>query len=251
MSTILVTGGTGTLGAPVVARLRAAGHEVRALSRRSSSFPVDLTDGSGLDAALAGVDTVVHCASSTRQSGKGDDAAAGHLIGAARRAGVGHLVYISIVGVDVVPFGYYKTKLKVERMLEQSGLGVTILRATQFHDLVAMVTDMLAKLPVVLVPAVPDQPIAVEEVADRLAELAAAAPAGRVADLGGPLTENLPDLARRYLRARGSRRPVVPVRLPGKTFRAFRAGGHLAPVGATGKRTFDEFLHDRATAGTV
>lgn len=148
---------------------------------------------------MAGVEVVVHCASSPRG---GDDVAAGHLIEAARRAGtVTNIVYISIVGVDVVPYGYYVTKLKVERMLEESGLGLTILRTTQFHDLVARVVDVMGKLPVVPVPkGVRMQPISVGEVADRLAELAVPVPAGRVPDMGGPEIHSLSDLAR-------SRRP--------------------------------------------
>ncbi|MBW5482531.1 SDR family oxidoreductase [Streptomyces bambusae] len=246
MSTILVTGGTGTLGSLVVERLRAAGHEVRVLSRHAPDFPVDLRDGAGLDAALAGADTVVHCASSPRG---GDDTAAGHLIAAARRAGVGHVVYISIVGVDVVPFGYYQVKHKVERMLEESGLGVTILRTTQFHDLVAQVSAAVAKLPVAPVPAgVRVQPVAVEEVADRLAELAAGAPAGRVPDMGGPRTQSLAHLVRTYLAAQGSRRRVVEVPLLGKAYAGFRRGGHLAPEHAVGHGTFEAYLAARKTA---
>ncbi|MEU3405705.1 NAD(P)H-binding protein [Streptomyces sp. NPDC006670] len=245
MSTILVTGGTGNLGALVVRTLRERGHEVRALSRSSTEYPVDLRDGSGLDAATAGAQVVVHCASSPRG---GDDTAAGHLIDAARRAGtVTNLVYISIVGVDVVPFGYYRTKRRVERMLEDSGLGVTILRTTQFHDLVAQVTASLAKLPVVPLPkGVPVQPIAVEEVADRLAELAAAEPAGRVADMGGPEVRPLEEWARAYLAATGSRRRVLPVPLAGRTYAAFRRGGILAAPGrAVGRITFGEHLERR------
>ncbi|MEW1637186.1 NAD(P)H-binding protein [Streptomyces sp. NPDC093801] len=244
MSTILVTGGTGNLGALVVTMLRDQGHEVRALSRSSAAYPVDLRDGSGLDAALAGVQVVVHCASSPRG---GDDAAAGHLIDAVRRAGtVTNLVYISIVGVDVVPFGYYRTKLRVERMLEGSGLGVTILRTTQFHDLVARVTASLAKLPVVAVPkGVRVQPIAVEEVADRLAELAGEAPSGRVPDMGGPQVRTLEEWGRVFLAAKGSRRRVVGVPLAGRAYAGFRRGGILAPERAVGRITFEEFLARR------
>lgn len=245
MSGILVTGGTGNLGALVVGRLRDAGHEdVRVLSRHAPAFPVDLRDGSGLDAAMAGADVVVHCASSPRG---GDDVAAGHLIAAARRAGtVRHVVYISIVGVDEVPLGYYRTKLEVERLLAASGLGVTILRTTQFHDLVAQVVGAAAKLPVAPLPrGVRVQPIAVEEVADRLAELALAAPAGRVADMGGPEVHALTDLGRAYLAARGSRRPVVAVPLAGKAYAGFRRGGHLAPEHAVGKGTFARYLAER------
>ncbi|MFE6838221.1 SDR family oxidoreductase [Streptomyces sp. NPDC057705] len=247
MSTILVTGGTGTLGTLVVSRLREADHEVRVLSRHAPEHPVDLRDGSGLDAAMAGAEVVVHCASDTRRAGKGDEVAARHLIDAARRAGtVGNIVYISIVGVDVVPLGYYKAKLRVERMLEGSGLGVTILRTTQFHDLVAQVTDAVAKLPVVPLPkGVPVQPIAVEEVADRLADLAVPAPAGRVPDMGGPQIRRLTDLARTYLEATGRRGRVVAVPLAGRTYAAFRRGGHLTPSHAVGKVTFADFLAGR------
>lgn len=247
MSTILVTGGTGTLGVLVVARLRAAGHEVRVLSRHAPDHPVDLRDGSGLDAAMAGVEVVVHCASNTRGAGKGDDVAARHLIGAARRAGtVTNIVYISIVGVDVVPFPYYRTKLKVERLLEQSGLGVTILRTTQFHDLVAQVVGMAAKLPVVPLPSgVRVQPIAVGEVADRLAELAVPTPSGRVPDMGGPEIRTLPELARAYLSASGRRRRVIPLPLAGKAYAGFKRGGNLTPSHAVGRVTFAQFLAER------
>ncbi|MGW3176087.1 SDR family oxidoreductase [Streptomyces sp. NPDC001153] len=244
MTTILVTGGTGTLGRCVTERLRAEGHEVRVLSRHTPPYAVDLrVGGSGLDAALAGVETVVHCASSPRG---GDEQAAGHLIAAARRAGVGHLVYISIVGVDRVPFGYYRSKLAVERRIEESGLGWTVLRATQFHDLLVTLFQGLAKAPVMPVPAgVPDQPVEVAEVAARLVELAVSEPAGRVPDMGGPEVRSLDSLARAYLRATGRRRAVANIPLLGTTYRAFRAGGHLAPEQAVGKGSFEEYLARR------
>lgn len=249
MTTILVTGATGTLGRLVTERLRADGHEVRELSRHTRPYAADLREGGpGLDAAVQGVDTIVHCASSPR----GDQEAARHLIAAARRAGVGHLVYISIVGVDRVPFGYYRTKLAVERLVEESGLGWTILRTTQFHDLVVQVVEKLAKAPVLLLPAgISDQPIEVAEVADRLAGLAGGAPAGRVADLGGPEVRTLESLARAWMSATGRRRPVLPVRLWGAAYRAFRAGGHLTPEQSVGKGTFEDYLAKRFGEGTA
>lgn len=192
----------------------------------------------------------MHCASSPRG---GDDVAAGHLIEAARRAGtVRNLVYISIVGVDVVPLGYYKAKLKVERMLEASGLGVTILRTTQFHDLVAQLVETAAKLPLVPLPlpsGVRVQPIAVEEVAARLADLAVPTPSGRVPDMGGPEILPLTDLARTYLAATRRRRRIIPLRLAGKAYAGFRRGGHLAPPHAVGRGTFAEFAAGRGREG--
>ncbi|MFI5799920.1 SDR family oxidoreductase [Streptomyces sp. NPDC051677] len=245
MSTILVTGGSGTLGRLVTARLRADGHEVRVLSRHSEPYAVDLRKGgAGLDAAVAGVDTIVHCASTPRG---GDEQAAAHLIAAARKAGVGHLVYISIVGVDRVPYGYYQAKLAVERQVEESGLGWTVLRATQFHDLLVQVFRTLAKAPVLILPAgVSDQPVEVAEVADRLAELATGAPAGRVDDMAGPEVRTAESLARAFLKASGRRRPVVNVPLWGAAYRGFRTGGHLAPERAVGKGTFEDYLTTRA-----
>ncbi|WP_405890965.1 NAD(P)H-binding protein [Streptomyces sp. NBC_00133] len=247
MTTILVTGATGTLGRPVTDLLRADGHEVRALSRHSQPYAVDLREGTGLDAAVQGVDAIVHCATSPRG---GDEGAAGHLIEAARRAGVPHLVYISIVGVDRLPLGYYKSKRAVERMVEDSGLGWTVLRTTQFHDLALQILASSAKLPVMPLPAgVSVQPIDTAEVAGRLAELAVGRPAGFVAEMGGPQVRTMPELARDYLRATGRRQPIVPVRLAGKAYAGFRAGRHLTPERAVGKRTFEEFLDERFGGG--
>jgi uncharacterized protein YbjT (DUF2867 family) len=244
MSTILVTGGTGTLGRLVAERLRADGHEVRVLSRHSRPYAVDLREGGpALDAALDGVDTVVHCASTPTG---GDVEAVGH-----RRAGAGHLVLVSIVGVDRVPLPYYRTKLAVERHVERSGLGWTILRATQFHDLLDRLFRVSAKLPVLVVPAgVCDQPVEAAEVADRLAELAVGAPAGRVPDLGGPEVRDFPALAAAWLKATGKRRGIVRLPLAGRTYRAFRAGGHLTPGHALGKGTFEEWLNRRYGTGS-
>lgn len=243
MTTILVTGATGTLGRQVTERLRTQGADVRALSRRSPSYAVDLRDGRGLDAAVDGVDAIIHCASAPRG---GDDRAAGFLIEAAKRARVPHLVYISIVGVDRVPLGYYTVKHRVERMIEDSGIGATIQRATQFHDLVLSVVSGAAKLPVLPVPAgVSVQPVDSGEVAGRLAALAAGPPAGRVPDMGGPEVRELTGLAAVYLRATGRKRRVVPVRLAGKAYAAYRSGGHLSPEHAVGTVTFEEFLARR------
>ncbi|MFD0276265.1 SDR family oxidoreductase [Kitasatospora sp. NPDC127111] len=246
MTTILVTGGTGTLGRLVTERLRADGHEVRVLSRHSRPYAVDLREGTGLAEAVAGVETIVHCASSPRG---GDEQAARHLIAAAREAGVRHLVYISIVGIDRVPLAYYRAKLAVERQIEESGLAWTVLRTTQFHDLVLGLLQTSARLPVMLLPAgVADQPIEVAEVAARLAELATGAPAGRVPDMGGPEVRPFSELARAYLRATGRRRPRLNVRLAGRAYRALRAGGHLTPERAVGEGTFEQFLARRLPA---
>ena len=237
--TFLVTGGTGRLGALVVDRLRRAGHGVRVTSRRTGPdlFTVDWKTGAGLAAALDGVDVVVHCAASFRDV----DMDRG-LAKAAADAHVSHLLYISIVGVDRIPIKYYRLKLAAEQIVEQSSVPYTILRATQFHELVRSALAVLARVPVMLVPDVSFQSVDVSEVADRLAGLAMAQPAGRVADMGGPEIAKLTDMAREYLRSTGRRRLVVPLRLPGKAFGGLRAGYHQAPDHADGRITFAGYL---------
>lgn len=251
---ILVTGATGTLGSPLVRRLREAGADVHGLSRRDRDpepgmtwHKGDLYTGEGVDAACAGAETIVHCASDPFHA-KRDLPAARRLVEAARGQGAPHLIYISIVGVDKIPYSYYRTKYAVERLIEDSGLPYSILRTTQFHTLPDMVFNVLTKVPgVAAVPkALRDQPIDVEEVAERLAQLAlAAGPARRVDDMGGPEVLTAEDMLRDYLEVRGLRRPVrVPLPLPGKAGRGFREGHHLAPDHAVGKRTWRQYLEE-------
>jgi uncharacterized protein YbjT (DUF2867 family) len=261
-SPILVTGGTGTLGRLVVPRLRDAGCDVRVLSRPSHNgaeaskeasqgvevVTGDLATGEGIQTAVEGTEVIVHLAGTP----KGDEVKAGHLVGAASQAGTRHLVYISVVGADRIPvvsgvdramFGYFAAKRAAEQTIADSGLGWTTLRATQFHDGILVTVRQLSRLPVLLVPAgFRFQPVDPGEVADRLVELALGPPAGLVPEVGGPRVYELAALVRGDLRARGKRRPILPVWLPGRAARAFRAGANLAPDRAVGRRTWEEFL---------
>jgi uncharacterized protein YbjT (DUF2867 family) len=254
---ILVTGGTGTLGQQVVSRLREAGREVRVLSRRRGTGPDglvftvgDLATGEGLPAAVRGVGTIVHCASNR----KGDAEATRNLVTAVaqEKQEKPHLVYISIVGVDRFPRGYFKTKLEAEGLIADSGLPWTTLRATQFYELIAKGAVRLAKLPVIPVPAgFVTQPVDSGEVAARLAGLALDEPCGRVPDMAGPQILSFADLIRGYLRATGRRpRPVVRVWTPG--LGPVRAGALYPRPGAEatlGRRTWPDFLADKPTPG--
>lgn len=238
--TILVTGGTGTLGRPTVDRLRAAGHDVRIFSRKDGPGHVvgDATTGAGLREAMDGVGTVLHLASAISQK---DIQQTEHIVDAARAAGVGHLVFISIVGVDRIPYPYYRAKFESERVVEQSGVPHTILRATQFHEFVAGFLRAQRRLPFVVGLEVADQPIAVDEVAERLVELVEAGPSGRVPDIGGPEQLPLRAIIDTWQRAHGTRKPVWTLPLFGKTIRAFRAGHHMTPMPGYGRETFAEF----------
>ena len=245
-SEVLVTGGTGSLGSRVVQRLRAAGREARALSRggRPGTVRGDLLTGEGLEEAVAGVGTIVHCASSPTWTRRTDVEGTERLLRTAHRAGVSHFVFISIVGVDRNPyFPYYGAKLEVERIVERSPVPWTILRATQFHGVGLMQVRFRDRRPVLLVPrGFLLQPIDIGEVAGRLTELALAEPVGRAADIGGPEVGTFAGFARTYREAAGRRKRILGVPVPGKIARALRDGAQITPEHRYGKVTWEEFL---------
>ena len=257
-NSILVTGGTGTLGRQVVRRLRDAGHDVRVLSRNRGDLEdgvehvaANLATGERVDEAVWGTKTILHLAGSA----KGDDVKARHLVQVAAKSGIRHLVYISVVGADRIPaqkgidramFGYFGAKLAAEHIVADSGVPWTILRATQFHDLTLKTVEGMARMPVITVPSgFRFQPVDSGEVADRLVELAFQTPAGLVPDLAGPRIYGMDELVRSYLRASGRYRPIMPIWLPGKAARATRNGANLSPERAVGIRSWEEFLAER------
>lgn len=252
---ILVTGGTGTLGRRVVERWRARGDEARVMSRsgRPGTIKGDLLTGEGIAAAVRGVDAIVHCASGRRRTRQTDVAGTEILLREAARAGVAHVVFISIVGVDRNPFVYYRTKLDAERVVEHSPVPWTILRATQFHDLLLATVGALSRAPwAVPVPkGLRLQPIDAGEVADRLVELALVGPAGRAPDIGGPEVRTLADLAQAYLEATDQTKRIVEVPTPGKVARAFREGAQLAPGAVWGTVRWEAFLGNRLGPATA
>lgn len=261
--TILVTGGTGTLGRHVVQRLRNADRSLRVLSRHSREsdggiefVAGDLTTGTGIEAAVEGAEIIVHCAGTS----KGDGEKALHLVEAASQAGTRHLVYISVVGADQVPvvsgidramFGYFASKLAGERVVADSGIPWTTLRATQFQESFLMLARQMAKLPVMPVAAgMRFQPIAVDEVAAQLVDLALGMPIGLAPAIAGPRVYTMAGLLREYLQASHRRRPIIPLWVPGKAARAIRDGANLARERAVGRRTWEEFLADQVRSSS-
>lgn len=259
---ILVTGGTGTLGRLVVSALGAAGAPVRVLSRNAPHdggvphVTGDLATGVGVDDAVCGIDTIVHCAGSAR----GDDVKAATLVDAGRRLRVSHLVFVSVVGADRVPvesaidraaFGYLAAKHEAEQIIADSGIPWTTLRATQFHDFVFALAKHGARMPLIpIFGGVRFQTVDAGEVAQRLMELTLGAPAGLVPDLGGPEILSMSDMVRDYLRAAGKRRKLLPIRMPGRAYAAYRSGANLTPERAVGRRTWAEYLAEKTeTAG--
>jgi uncharacterized protein YbjT (DUF2867 family) len=258
VSPILVTGGTGTLGRHVVRRLREAGRNIRVLSRHQlvsgngiEYVTGDLLRGEGIEPAVDGAEIIVHCAGNE----KGDEETTGNLVRTASRAGAPHFVYISVIGADRIPivsgidrmmFGYFASKLAAERIVANSGLPWTTLRAAQFHDFILAAAQQMAKLPIIpVLSGFRFQPVDPDEVASQLVNLTLGAPAGLVPEMGGPQVYSMAELLRGYLRARGKRRMMVPLWIPGKAARAFRAGRNIAPERAVGRRTWPDFLAAR------
>ena len=240
---VAVAGGTGLLGRLVVAALERRGDVPVVLAR---SRGVDLTSGAGLDDALAGVDAVIDVSSVTTTSRRRSvaffTAATQHLLTAADRAGVGHLVALSIVGADTVDFGYYLGKRRQEELLAAGTVPWTLLRATQFHEFAGQLVDR-SPGPFVVVPRMASRPVAAREVAAHLVDLAEGAPRGVAEPMAGPEELDMADLVRRRLRATGQRRVVLSLRLPGRVGAAFASGGLLpAPPFVTGTETADEHL---------
>ena len=237
----------------VLEKLVTAGYDVRAASRSRRPgiegvrwVTADLTTGAGVAEAVSGADVVVHLASApykgryTRQVELGGTAV---LLAAAREAGVRHLVYVSIVGVDRVPWGYFRTKARAEQLVRDGGVPWSIVRATQFHEFVAEAFKKMAGLGVMIVdPGVPARPVDVRDLAGHLAGVVARGPIGAVEEYGGPQTLTMEDAARRWLRACGLRRPVLRLRVPGALGRAFRAGHLVTEAAPAGTITWDDYL---------
>ena len=251
MALVLVTGGTGQLGREVVPRLVSGGHDVRLLSRQDrpsrpdgvEAVRGDVLTGDGLDRAVAGVDVVVHCATSPFRRTRRTEVDGTRRLTVAARRGRPHLLYISIVGVDRHPLPYYKAKRSAEMAIEAAGLPYTILRATQFHSLLDAFLTRLARLPVLPAPrGVRFQPVDAREVATRVVALVGAGPSGRVADIGGPEVRGLDDLARAWLCARGRSHRVVGFPIAGRAARAFKEGVNLCPDHKDGNVTWEGWL---------
>ena len=241
---VLVTGGTGTLGRPAVRLLVERVHEVRVLSRQPSpalpdgaaAVRGDLSTGAGVAQALERTDAVLHAASNTGLGlGRGDVEGTRRLLDAVRRAGVVHLLYASIVGIDRIPLSYYRRKLACEQLVAASGIGHTILRATQFHELLSAALLAVERWPLVPLPVSwRFQPVAAEEAAARAVELVLSGPHGRAPDVGGPEVMTLGEMTHVWRSRRGRPRRIVRIALPGRVARGFRLGLNTCPRNASG-----------------
>ena len=242
---IAVAGATGNIGARAASFLERDGHAVVRISR---SLGVDLITGEGLDAALEGVDAVVDAINSPplspAETREYFGATTRNLLDAEERAGVRHHVLLSIVGIHRIGGGtaHYSGKREQERLIEEGRVPWTIVPATQFHDFAALATSWTERDGVATIAPLLIQPIAPDDIAQVLAEVATGEPQGRYVDVAGPETQDLVDMARRTNDLLDRKVKLLPtwsgplsesmagnVLLPGEN-------AHIAPT------TFDQWL---------
>ncbi len=225
--TLVALGGTGLIGKKLLSRIqgRAA----------SPSNGVNAYTGEGLDAALAGTTTLIDVSNSPDFSdGPAMDffrTTTTNTIAAARRAGITHYIALSVVGADrMTSSGYMRAKLAQEKLIAESGIPYTILRATQFFEFLPMIVGAYTSGDTIKVPAGPFQPVAADDVADALARIAFSAPANAIVELNGPERTNIAGAANQYLAAKNN-----PARATTDTtvnyFGADVTDGALVPTG--------------------
>jgi uncharacterized protein YbjT (DUF2867 family) len=251
---VLVTGGTGSLGRDVVRRLLESGHRARVLSRRAATgddwVQGDLVTGAGLEAAVLGIDAIVHAASATMQPHKLKDTdvlGTRRLLAMARDAGVRHAVYVSIVGIEGVSYPYYRAKLAAEAVMRENIVPWSILRATQFHTFMEFVLATLSKLPrLTMVPFNWRlQPVDTRDVADRLLGVVTGEPGGMLPDFGGPEVRDFKGIAESWLKASSQDRRLVNLPLPFTASRLVAEGRLTCPDHKDGAITFEQYLGRR------
>ncbi|QIG42047.1 SDR family oxidoreductase [Nocardioides anomalus] len=208
---VVVIGGTGLIGSQVVEKLNAHGHEAIAASLQTG---VNTLTGEGLTAALEGAEALLDVSNSP--SFADEDVmrfftnATTNLVAAARSAGVRHYVALSVVGCDRLPAsGYLRAKVAQERLIAESGLPFTIVRATQFFEFLGAIAESSANDATVHLSPGRFQPIAAADVSTLVAETVVAPPVAGVVELGGPEPFRMSDLVTEALRAAGDIREVV------------------------------------------
>jgi len=207
---IVVIGGTGLIGSKTAAILRQRGHEVVAASPQGG---INTITGEGLKEALAGAQVVIDLANSSSFDDKVVleffETSGRNLLGAEAAAGVGHHVALSIVAIDRTDNGYFRAKVAQERLIVASGIPYTIVRSTQFLEFVGGLADLNTKENIVRLPPVAFQPIAADDVAAAVADVALAAPRNDIVEIAGPERAPFNEIVARYLKSVGDPRQVI------------------------------------------
>jgi uncharacterized protein YbjT (DUF2867 family) len=208
---IVVIGGTGLIGSKTVERLRKKGHEVLAASPNSG---VNTITGEGLAEALAGAQVVIDLANSPSFEDKAVleffETSGRNLLAAEAAAGVKHHIALSVVGAERLPnSGYLRAKLVQEKLIRDSGIPFTIVHSTQFFEFLGGIAQSATVGDTVTIPSAYFQPIASDDVADIMAEVALSTPINGMIEIGGLEPVRMSDLVARFLKATNDPRKVI------------------------------------------
>ena len=252
MEKVLVTGGSGTLGREVVNELLSQHYETCILTSKENTvmsgncriFVGNLEKNTGLKDALNNTDVVIHCASNPKKSLKVDIEGTRNLINAIDRNKTRHIIYISIVGVDKSNYPYYKIKVDVENIIKECGIPFTILRTTQFHNLVLNIISGLETIDgIINVPqGMKFQSIDVGEVAGYLVELIKGDGCGLLPDRGGPEILGIEEIVKSYLEISGLKNTFKLCEIKNERNDMFSSGINLCPSNKYGKISWRQFL---------
>lgn len=242
---IIVIGGTGLIGSKTVAILRQGGHDVVAASPQSG---INTLTGEGVKEALVGAEVVIDLVNSPSFEDKAAlaffEISGENLLAAEAATGVRHHVALSIVGIDRTDNGYFRAKVAQEKLIKTSGIPYTIVRSTQFLEFIDGIANSSADGNIVRLPPVMFQPIAADDVAAIVADVALAAPRSGIVEIAGPERTSFNDIVARYLKAVGDPREVVSD--PKARYWGGRVDEHsLVPLGEArlGHIRLDEWLH--------
>ncbi|MEH7884120.1 NAD(P)H-binding protein [Bacillus sp. JJ1609] len=249
---ILITGSTGQLGTALINKLKSSHYNVRLTSRRKpegiASFEwvySDLFSGEGLEEAINGVDVIIHAATSPMKNSKIIDVS-GFEKFISKLEHIKHFIYPSIVGIEDIPFTYYRHKHEAEQVLQKSFVPYTIVRATQFHS---FVDQLLLSKPLFSRYFVPGsikfQSVEVEDFANHLISLFDKGPQGKIDDFGGPEIITLREMAELKNTINNETNKVVSLPFPGKLYKALLEGKNTNSNQRMGKVTFEEYLRNK------
>jgi uncharacterized protein YbjT (DUF2867 family) len=261
MDTVLVTGGTGHLGSDLVSRLKSS-YRVRVLARSPGSDPDvewirgDLATGDGIVDALAGSQTVVHAATLSPAARRGyivpkdlwssppevDRDGTARLSEKAAEAGVGHILHVSIVGIDKPRVPYLRRKLEAEYLIRQGPIPWSIARATPFHWLFDRMLGKMARLPMVPLPDLKVETVDTTDFANYLVEAVRNGPAGRLADFGGPEVLTFSEAFDQWRQIRQPAARTMRIPLPPAVSNAAAAMSVSAPDSRHGTVTWADWL---------
>jgi uncharacterized protein YbjT (DUF2867 family) len=248
---IVVIGGTGLIGSKVVEKLKQKGHEAIVAAPNTG---VNTVTGEGLKEAMTGTQVAIDLANSPSFEDKAVleffETSGRNLLAAEATAGVRHHVVLSIVGVDRTDNGYFRAKVAQEKLIEASGIPYTIIRSTQFLEFLGTIAATSADGKIVRLSPVLFQPIAADDVAAIVADVALAPPRNGIVEIAGPERAPFNEIIARYLKAVGDRREVVND--PEARYWGGRVEEHsVVPLGEVrlGRIGFDEWLRrSRAAA---